>query len=172
MHTHSARTRCTPRAEHLCSGRSQTKSMHEQWGAASDHPSVPQGQERDIPGCPSSPSCPQGQEIAVTSSTFSQERSHCHPATRRVSSQEHQDHPWWLLAREGQRWDSPLQPRWAGFLSSSSWISLFPTLPAMEDLLQPFLGRCQVGNAPAGTSQCPGCAACHSLVLFSERRRK
>lgn len=70
-----------------------------------------------------------GTEIAMTSSTSIQSIPwwHSHPATSMVLSQEHQDHPWWPLAREGQRWDSPLQPHQDGFPYKSSWISLLPT---------------------------------------------
>lgn len=157
MLTHPAGTHFTPRSKHHCTSRFQVKSRHGQWAAASGYSSIPQGQ--DIPGCVSSPSCPQGLEIAMTSS--SQEHPHSHQGG--VIPRNIRTIPggsWHGKGREGTIPSSPTR------LDFPHGISLLQTSPATEDLLQPFLGKHHVGNAPADTSECPGCAACHASSYF------
>lgn len=127
--------------------------QHGQWGAASGYSSIPQGQ--DIPGCVSSPSCPQGLEIAMTSSIPQPGASPFPPGWCPRNIRTIPGGSWHGKGREGTVPSSPTR------LDFPHGISLLQTPPDMEDLLQPFLG-----NAPADTSECPGCAACHGLVLF------
>lgn len=100
--TNSARKHFTSRSKHLCTSRSQEKSMDGQKGLAVDAPAS--HRVRNIPGCLSSPSCPQGgfhHDILCPPG-----RSIPIP-TLPPGSQEHQEHPW-----KGREGTVPSSPSW------------------------------------------------------------